>query len=388
MSATMVPRDRITELRVEGMRALASVRLPLAGLTVLIGDNGSGKSSLLEALELLRKATRPGSFVGEQLEVFHGDLGAMLRQEAPVLRLGARIAGAGPRLEYSFAIGRRGRAAVITEERLETWADPSEAEPLRIIDRDLAGCRVVEEPGKPPAPLQLPPGQLALSSFGAFAPPPVARVLEALGSGRVHVPFDVLPLWIAAEQQRRPPLREAAQISRTHEIERLGGNLANAYFALAQERSAEVWQRTLERVRAGLGADVTDIRTPSAGRGQIELVVHVRGLPQPLPASALSEGQLAYLAFVALSELGKTHAFVGFDEPESHMHPQLLVRVTWLLEELAGSCPVIVATHSDRLLDALSDPASSVVLCELDERRATRLLRPEPRALAEWLERR
>ncbi|HSN96731.1 MAG TPA: AAA family ATPase, partial [Candidatus Nanopelagicales bacterium] len=250
------PRDRISELYVEGMRALGSVRLPLGGLRVLIGDNGSGKSSLLEALELLRKAARPGSFVSEQMEPFHGDLGMLLRQGAAALRLGARIEGGGPAIEYGFAVARQGRAAVIAEERLDVWADGAAAGPLRVIDRDLAGCRVLEEASKPPSPLQVPSGQLALTSFGAFAPSSVARVLDVLGRGRVHVPFDVQPLWISAEQQRRPPLREPAQISRTHEVERLGGNLANAYFALAQERPREVWERTLERVRAGLGADV------------------------------------------------------------------------------------------------------------------------------------
>ena len=38
-------------------------------------------------------------------------------------------------------------------------------------------------------------------------------------------------------------------------------------------------------------------------------------------------------------------------------------------------------------LDALSEPAKSVVLCELDEARATRLYRPDPEALENWLKR-
>jgi predicted ATPase len=89
---------------------------------------------------------------------------------------------------------------------------------------------------------------------------------------------------------------------------------------------------------------------------------------------------------VAIAEFGGQRGFLAFDEPETHLHPALLVRVTWLLEELSQSCPVIVATHSDRLLDALSDPAGSVVLCELDEHRATRLFKPDHAALTAWLE--
>jgi predicted ATPase len=77
---------------------------------------------------------------------------------------------------------------------------------------------------------------------------------------------------------------------------------------------------------------------------------------------------------------------LAIDEPELHMHPMLLARVVGMMEEVAESCPVVLATHSDRLLDALSDPAGSVVLCDLDERRTTRFQRPNPERLEEWLE--
>lgn len=44
----MTPPDRITQLRVKGLRTLADVTLPLGELTVLIGENGVGKSSVEE----------------------------------------------------------------------------------------------------------------------------------------------------------------------------------------------------------------------------------------------------------------------------------------------------------------------------------------------------
>jgi recombinational DNA repair ATPase RecF len=48
--------DRITRLRIENVRAIEFVDLVLGWpLTVLIGENGSGKSTILECLELLRK---------------------------------------------------------------------------------------------------------------------------------------------------------------------------------------------------------------------------------------------------------------------------------------------------------------------------------------------
>jgi hypothetical protein len=47
---------------------------------------------------------------------------------------------------------------------------------------------------------------------------------------------------------------------------------------------------------------------------------------------------------------------------------------------------VVIATHSDRLLDSLSEPARSAILCDLDEQRRLRLRRPDRAQLARWLQ--
>ena len=61
--------DRITEIRIEGMRCIDSLQLPLRGLTVLIGENGTGKSTIIEATDLLRRV--PGSRAARQAGAGH-----------------------------------------------------------------------------------------------------------------------------------------------------------------------------------------------------------------------------------------------------------------------------------------------------------------------------
>jgi predicted ATPase len=68
-------------------------------------------------------------------------------------------------------------------------------------------------------------------------------------------------------------------------------------------------------------------------------------------------------------------------------HPELLMRALDFFEAMARDRPVLLATHSGRLLDGLSEPARGVVLCELSEDRRTRLVRPDEGALARWLDR-
>lgn len=377
-------RDRLVEIRVQGMRALADVRLPLDGLTVLIGDNGTGKSSLVEAFELLRAAARPGSFLHDQLLAGHGGLGALLRVGSPALKIAARVAGPAGEVEYGLTVAPQGSGIVIAEEHLDLWEGGTKGPPRSILARDLSGCRVLTARESEMTPINVPPGALALTFVGYFAHAAVQRIIDVFTGGVVHVPLRVDPLWVARE---RNPVRSAVQVAQATRLDRLGGNLANCYHQLRDGSDRAAWERVMERVRAGLGLDVVDVQTPPAGRGEIELMVQFGSLTQPIPAASLSDGQLSYLAFIALAELGRSLSFLVFDEPESHLHPELLVRVVWLLEELARSSPVVVSTHSDRLLDALSEPERSVVLCELTEQRATRLRRPNKEALVKWLER-
>jgi predicted ATPase len=79
----------ITELRIEGLRTIEKIRLGLGGLTVLIGDNGSGKSSILEACEILRRTTSERFL--EEFHSIHGGLTALLRQGSPRLKLGVTV---------------------------------------------------------------------------------------------------------------------------------------------------------------------------------------------------------------------------------------------------------------------------------------------------------
>jgi len=54
-TATTPNRDRIVRVRFSGLRTAADVQLDCEPMTVLIGPNGVGKSTLIEGLEILHK---------------------------------------------------------------------------------------------------------------------------------------------------------------------------------------------------------------------------------------------------------------------------------------------------------------------------------------------
>lgn len=385
-------RDRITQIRIRGLRVIEDITLDLTGLTVLIGDNGAGKSTILEAFEILRRAATSRDFVQDVLLTGFGPLEELIRYGQSELSLGVVIQSAdGLQLEYSLTVARSG-----------TWDGHVQHESLRdratsneLMLRD--GDRATPAAGGPAyssleealqntraGPIKLSPHELALTAFGRSAPPALERVRVALEGIELHVAFDSRPLWQQRELEIRKGPRSPNELILTRAVERYGLNLHNVLLELKNDQ--EGWERLLWR--AGLAVpDLKDFRHSPTGRGSFEmLAVLERNPDRPVPLTSFSEGQLAFLLLAALPELEDSRSVLLFDEPETHLHPQLQVNALHIFERVAESCPVLLATHSDRMLDALEDPVKSVVLCELDEHRALRLLRPDQRKLDLWLE--
>lgn len=60
----------------------------------------------------------------------------------------------------------------------------------------------------------------------------------------------------------------------------------------------------------------------------------------------------------------KPPPLISLEEPEIGLHPDVLPKIADLLVEASTRTQLIVTTHSDILVDALSDQAESVVVCD------------------------
>lgn len=350
------------------------------GLTVLIGDNGSGKSSILEALRIARLVVA-GDFMS-RLSLEHV-LAAAVRKDASEIKLDLRAEANDRNFVYSLAFDPVAR--VVTHEAIHelppgvdigSTASLSNAD--AVIIRVTDNFKVVSTERRQPVA-----GHLSLFDYFGVVPDVegVGVVREALQGIDVHLPFQVTAGWATRSVGQRTALREPQVLDPIHRLDLFAGNLANVYHHLRNSDSD--WQTTLELLQLGLGPELQDVQTPTAGGGHMSLAVRLRGLGQ-VPAFQLSDGQLAYLAFVALVQLERGRTLLAFDEPELHLHPGLLGRVLQLLEDASIRYPVILATHSDRLLDFLTDPASSVRVCEVDVQYRTSLRPLDRKRLDKW----
>jgi predicted ATPase len=200
-----------------------------------------------------------------------------------------------------------------------------------------------------------------------------------------HLPFDVAAMWGKRSRggAEKSHIREPRLAEPGERLAMFGDNLVNVYQTLRNDKSRAHWQDTLDLIRLGLGSDIEDISVSAAGGGYTTLAVEFRSIGK-IPALQLADGLLTYLAFVALIRLDEGRTLLAFDEPETHLHPALLARVVTLFEEASNRYPVVLSTHSDRLLDALPDPVASVVVSELDAQHRTKLRRLDPEQFEKW----
>lgn len=379
--------DSVRSIRVAGFRAIEKLELELDGLTVLVGENGAGKSTLIEAFELLAKAGRLGMFVKDGLLLAHGRPSELFRFGSSTLSLGISLEGPDAGIDYDFELAAhpQGTWANVSAERLDLRQEIASgvAQVRRVIGRIGPISDVWDENERKHVRADTTPDQLALTYFGSAAQPPIQRMQAALQSLQVHVPVDTTPLWVAHEHQRRSATRTPVTYEPATTLERLGANLPNAYNSL-RNASGDRWARVLDDVRAGLGSDLSEVQVHPVGRGLSDLAVKFSTLAQPVFSAGLSDGQLSYLAIVALRHADARGGVLAFDEPEAHLHPALLARATGLFEEISKSRPVVLATHSDALLNMLSEPARQIRVCRLDEQRRLVIERLDPERLAHF----
>lgn len=389
------------EIRLSGLLSFGpdGVTLPMEPLNVFIGPNGSGKSNFLEAVALFRGVSRDftepivrsgglpewcwkGPGVG-------GRLGLHARLEVPVVGL----------LEHEIAIGDRSGGVAVTEERIE----PSQP------DSGIAGVRRYF---RPPRTVLLARGlERTLRAEGDETAPGTGLAKEAKSGeaptetdGVVEYPEDFRPresllryaapdhpvLWHLREQYAgirvfrewsfgpKAPVRVPTSAhGRSEFLDEGAGNLALVLSHLHGERK----RRFLEaagRLFDGIG----DVLCPVTG-GVVSLFLEEDGR-RSISASRLSDGTLRYLSLLAILLHPNPPSVVCIEEPELGLHPDLLPTISDLLVEASEHTQLIVTTHSDILVDALTERPESIVVCEKHDGQTTmrRLGREE---LDKWL---
>ena len=402
---------KLKSIAISGLRSIANATLELGDFTVLIGENGSGKSSLLEAFEILRRCAE--SHFLRELHAIHGGESALLTSGATSLTLAVKFDGTVSSFTYEIELLKKGDYLTIYKESLrEQFRDKPAVKPLIRFTREGSFAQIyvpatkqtrgaVKGTGKLMR-VDAQPGQTLLSQLSAHSPlilapeaddlttESVSAALEVkkhIENIQLHSALDTTAAWVArAIKRESAPLRQARLLSDSDRLSTTYDNLASVLYGLVQGSDNRVSQRIEEQLALAFGERCRGLKFPIAGGGRVQLAAEFEGINRPITAEFLSDGQLSYIALMAAFLDGENRSLLAIDEPELHLHPALLARMVSLAEIAAKKTQVVLATHSRGVLDALKNPASQAVLCALNHLGRTEFKRPDPESLKLWLQ--
>jgi predicted ATPase len=145
-----------------------------------------------------------------------------------------------------------------------------------------------------------------------------------------------------------------------------------------------VKQEIVERLRS-IYERAIDYETTIQG-GTVQIFLQERGLKHPVPATRLSDGTLRYLCLLAVLLNPEPPPLICIEEPELGLHPDVIHTVAEMLVGASQRTQLVVTTHSEILITALSAHSEAVIVCEREEQ-GTTLRRLDPKQITKWLDR-
>jgi predicted ATPase len=367
------------KIHVQGFRRLFDVDLKLNSLNVVIGANGSGKTSLLDVFSLLA-ASASG-----RLKETISDLGGLdanltnlmaLRVDRASLRafnLAMSVPGYNP-TEYHLAMAPLGVTYEIDDETLVQRKD--KAQPFKHIEAHYGDVRYFEQKG-PKKGLVRPnwdynPTESALSQVPKMFQEPEDFRKRLASSTHYHV-LDV---------SRRAPIRLPQQMRDAQLPGHDGEDLVSCLFTL-RETDPDRFETMEATLRAGF-PDFERLNFPPVAAGTLSMTWKDRTSKHPFYMHQLSEGTLRFLWLVTLLQSPGLTAVTMIDEPEVSLHPELLSLLADLLREASDRTQLIVATHADRLVRFLKP--SEALTINVNDQGAAEFTRADELDLEKWLE--
>lgn len=344
---------QIKELKVEGFRRLHGVNIELRPLMVLVGANGVGKTSFLDAISLFSSSA--SGRLNPTLNQMGGLANLLSRNNLKQIGLSASMAVQGHNpLEYDLRLEPQGQGYCVSRETLTQIRHDPES-PFKHIDSSYDNVRYYDVDGRA---LDKPnwshnPLESSLSQVPKMFRQP-EELRQVLGSVTQYHVLDV---------SARAPVKLPQQMKPATLPGSDGEDLVPFLYSLREGNRPcyEMIEDTLMAAFPGFEA----LNFPPVAAGMLSMTWKEKFFRSPLYPHQLSEGTLRFLWLAALLHSPGLSTITMIDEPEVSLHPELLSLLADLLRAASQRSHVIVATHSDRLIRFLN-PAEVVVM-DLDE---------------------
>ncbi len=334
---------RIEYLRVENYRTLQRVELKeIAPLTVLLGPNASGKSTLFDVFNFLSECFQFGLRHAWDRRGRAKELRTRGQQGPIVIELKYREQPGQPVITYHLAVDEAGKGPVVVHEWLQ-WRRGQRGRPFKFLEyREGRGHATSGEmPDERDKRIQKPlksPDLIAVSALGQFEEHPrVAALREFITDWYVS--------YLSIEDTRSQP--EAGPQER---LSKTGDNLPNVIQYL-NEQHPERLQRIFDTLRRRVPRIESVLAEPMPD-GRLLLQIKDAPFEQPVLSRFASDGTLKMLAYLVVLYDPAPPQFIGIEEPENFLHPRLLPELAEECRRATAQSQLLVTTHSPSFLNA------------------------------------
>ena len=357
-----------------------TMSLKLRDLNIFIGPNGSGKSNLIEAISLLQASPtdiavpiREGGGITDWL--WKG-------KENPIATIEADVNNTHKPdmpLRHAIELTQSAQRFAITDEQIENTRPYEKHEQPYFYyhfqnNHPVFNVRDTDGNGSQPRilkPEEVDPQQSILSQRKDPDQYPEITYL-----GRQYGKIRIYRDWQFGRYSppRLPQKTDQLSIFLENDFKNLGLVLNRL------RRKPEIKEQLLDRIR-DLFPDIKDVDVSIEG-GTVQVFLTEGKLS--IPATRLSDGTLHYLCLLVLLLDPGDSPLICIEEPELGLHPDILTGLAELLKDASQKTQLIVTTHSEILVDALTDSPEDVVVCEKHNNRTT-MERLDKTKLEVWL---
>ena len=327
-------QPRLKSVKIKGYRPFGDFSAPLGPLEVIVGANGSGKSSLFEFLRFLRD-----SMSGEiPPEIITGSIGQRIFHSPGPERFSWDI-------EIDFLqdhcmtyqgelMGPVGHPRVISESVQKV---PSEGEePFLFMEtKEHQGSMqdLVPEGHRSQAIALDRLNQLALSTANNSLIPTPYKLREYIRGWRFYNSFN-----IDRDKIRSPVLVEQEPVLRED-----AGNLSSLLLYLIADKTA--FKRLQQILRSTIPGFRELTVKPQGAPGQVIAFWQEEGIEGELNLADLSDGILQLICWIVLCIQPNMPSLICIDEPEQGVHPRTLPLLAGLFDIASDRTQVLLATH-------------------------------------------
>lgn len=359
----------IEGIKIKNYRALKDFELDeITPLTVLLGPNGSGKSTLFDVFAFLSESFKAGlrkawDKRGRFKEIRSRD------SEGPIIFEIRYRDDIGAPITYRLEIDEDAKGPYVQNERLSWKRNAKMAgRPFDFLKYSsgkgwaIAGENPIQGATRTNEILSS-RELLAINTLGQFDKHPRVRALR-------NFIEDWYLSYLTADSTRNSG-RGLPEAGPQERLSQTGDNLPNVIQYLKESHPA-----FLRRIHEKLKRRIPHLeKVDSSVLDDNRLMLFFKDAPfsKPILAKYASDGTLKMLAYLIVLNDPSPAPLIGIEEPENHLHPNLLPELAEECRDSAARSQVMVSTHSPFFLNGLKP--KEVWTLNRDERGYTKATR-------------